>query len=655
MCGIAGLFDYTNRNPIPLDRDRALAMIDTLIHRGPDDGGVWMAPGIMLGHRRLSILDTSQDGHQPMFDAKSGCGIVYNGEVYNHRELREELRSLGHCFSSATDTEVILRGYVEWGMDLVHRLNGMFAWAIYDPREQSLWMVRDGVGIKPLFVHDDGSRVWFASEIKALLKVLPNLAQVDREGIGRFLAFGYTPSPRTGFQGISQLRPGESWLVKRGLPIDCSTWFRMPYPQSQSHCTMTDAVDRLESALDASVAQQLVSDVPVGAMLSGGLDSSAIVRSMRRKGAEQIETFSAGFAETSFDERGYARQVASRYATQHQEVTLASDSHAWIYQLVSHAEEPLADNSAIPLYLLSEFMRKSVTVALNGDGADELLAGYDTYRASQLAPYYRRCPRWLRDNVLKPVVQFLPNSIAKYNTKMLLGRFFSGAEHAAPRDHTMWRSMISLELQTHLFRSEFLKQIGDPWLEYAAVLDHAPDHLTPLEQQLHMDFCFHLPNGLLVKSDRMSMAHGLEVRVPWLDAKTIEACLSIPSSLKRRGKNGKRVLKEMLSQDLPRELTHRRKAGFLVPLESWLQDSWQPLLRLHLTEQFAEETAFFHWPVLSRMMDEQRSGKADHAYALFTLLILSVWWETWISGKRKPIFNRPAAAKATSWDTPSQD
>jgi asparagine synthase (glutamine-hydrolysing) len=295
-------------------------------------------------------------------------------------------------------------------------------------------------------------------------------------------------------------------------------------------------------------------------------------------------------------------------------------------------------------------MRKSVTVALNGDGADELLAGYDTYRASQIAPYFRRTPRWLRERILKPAVRCLPHSVAKYNTKMLLGRFFAGAEYPAPRDHSMWRSMVSPELRSKLFRKEFLAQAGDPWQAYVDVLSDAPSHLCPLEQQLHMDFRFHLPNGLLVKSDRMSMAHGLEVRVPWLDHETIAACLAIPASLKRRGKDGKRVLKAMLAQDLPPEITHRRKAGFLVPLESWLQDAWQPILRSHLTAEFAEESGLFDWPTLSQMLDQQRSGRADHAYALYTLLILSVWWEIWIFRKRMPSINRPPNAKPTSVD-----
>lgn len=646
MCGIVGVFDYTGRNPIPLNREQALAMVDSLVHRGPDDGGLAMWPGIMLGHRRLSILDVSQDGHQPMIDERTGCALVYNGEIYNFPELRAELIQAGHRFHSTTDTEVLLRGYIEWGQMVVHRLNGMFAFALVDPRDCSLWLVRDGIGIKPLFVHDDGKRYWFASEIKAILTALPSLARMDRQGINRFLAFGYTPSPRTGFERIEQIRPGEAWTVRLGHSITKTKWYRLPYPERASFCTLDEATDRLGCALDQSVKRQLVSDVPVGAMLSGGLDSSAIVRSMHRAGSNRMESFSAGFAESSFDERGYASLVAARYQSHHSEVTLLSDAQNGLHRLVSHAEEPLADNSALPIYFLSEFMRKSVTVALNGDGADELLAGYDTYRASQLAPYYRCIPKWIRENALRPALDLLPNSVAKYSTKMMLGRFLSFAGHEAPRDHALWRSMVDPRLRKQLFRKSFLVESDDPWSEYISVLDEAPEWLSPLERQLHMDLRFHLPNGLMVKTDRMSMAHGLEVRVPWLDQEVIAACLSFPATWKRRGRNGKRVLKQLLSSDLTRDITHRRKAGFVIPLESWMRNDWQPFLRDHLHERFAQETDLFHWPVLLKMMDDQRDGRADHAYALYTLLILAIWWETWITGRTPPCCNRPTNARA---------
>lgn len=650
MCGIVGALDYTGRNPIPLSRAQAMATVNSLTHRGPDDGGLVISPGIMLGHRRLAILDVSQDGHQPMIDPKTGCALVYNGEIYNFRELRQELIQVGHTFRSMTDTEVLLQGYVQWGHSVVSRLNGMFAFAIYDPRDCSLWMARDGIGIKPLFVHDDGERCWFASEIKALLTALPTLARMDRQGINRFLAFGYTPAPWTGFQQIVQVEPGESWTVRRGHSITKKKWYRLPYPERAGDCNLDEATDRLGNALDNAVQRQLVSDVPVGAMLSGGLDSSAIVRSMHRRGSNRIDSFSAGFEESSFDERPYASQVADRYQTNHCELNLLPDAQSALHLLVSHAEEPLADNSALPLYCISELTRKSVTVALSGDGADELLAGYDTYRASQLAPYYRCIPKWIRKRIMLPAMNLIPNSTAKYSSKMMLGRFLEFAGNEAPRDHALWRSMVAPQLRTQLLRRPLLHEADDPWSDYTDILQESPDWLSPLEQQLHMDLRFHLPNGLLVKTDRMSMAHGLEVRVPWLDQEVISACLALPTVWKRKGKNGKRVLKQLLSNDLPKPLIHRRKSGFVIPLEAWMRNAWQPLLRTHLTERFAEETDLLNWPVLSKMMDDQRDGRADHAYALYTLLILSIWWQTWITGRTPPICMHPSDARPTSFD-----
>jgi asparagine synthase (glutamine-hydrolysing) len=640
MCGIAGVFDYRSNDPIPLSEAKAVAMVDTLIHRGPDDGGLWIAPGIMLGHRRLSILDVSSDGHQPMFDVTTGCAIAYNGEIYNFRQLRDELRAIGVRFHSNTDTEVLLQGYVHWGHEIASRLRGMFAFAIYDPRIKGIWLVRDGIGIKPLFVHDDGQRVWFASEIKAILSALPHLAKLDRQGISRFLAFGYTPAPWTGFEAIQQIKPGEWLLANRGGAVARSKWYRFPYPDRPCLQNMDDAANGLDHAIGASVARHLVSDVPIGAMLSGGLDSSMIVRCMTQTKTNRVETFSAGFDEVSFDERAFARQVADRYGTQHQEVTLDAETRFALQSLVCHAEEPLADNSAIPLFRLSEFTRRSVTVALSGDGADELLAGYDTYRASQMAPWYRAIPRWFREGAIEPSIRSLPDSVSKYNSKMMLERFVSAAAYPAPLDHAMWRAMVSRGLRKELFLSSFLEEAGEPWKDYTSVLDDAPDWLSPLEQQLHMDLRFHLPNGLLVKSDRMSMAHGLEVRVPFLDHDVIACCLQIPPGLKRRGKDGKRVLKTILAKDLPRSITHRKKAGFVSPLEAWMRDAWQPFLRIHITEQFANESNLFHWSVLSRMMDEQKQGK-DHAYALYTILVLSLWWQTWIAGKLDKTICRP--------------
>jgi asparagine synthase (glutamine-hydrolysing) len=366
---------------------------------------------------------------------------------------------------------------------------------------------------------------------------------------------------------------------------------------------------------------------------------------MKRSAAHAVETFTIGFDEPSFDETPFAAQVAEIFGTRHHSRAVSAGVTKILGILVSHAEEPFADNSAIPFYLLSEVVRRNVTVALSGDGADELLAGYDTYRATGLAPYYRLLPGWLRRGLIRPLVRHLPISHRKYGASMLLNRFAAGAELPFPKDHCSWRRIVSPELRNRLLTSQIKSTAdGDPLDVYARVLEDAPDWLSPLEKQLHLDLRFHLPNDMLVKVDRMSMAHALEVRVPFLDLEVVRTCLAIPPAHKRAGKRGKLVLKEMLRPDLPPELVERPKAGFLIPLERWLQRDWQPLLNSVLTREFAEQTGAFHWPVLEGLIQDHASGRADHAYALFALLVLGIWWRVWVTGEMAAETRRPAAA-----------
>lgn len=631
MCGLAGLFNYGRSFVEPPDENLGLRMIDALSHRGPDDGGLLVTPRLMLGLRRLAILDLSSDGHQPMTDDEEECWIAFNGEIYNFRELRCELQAAGHRFKSQTDTEVILRGYRQWGDRVVERLNGMFAFALWDRRDDSLWLVRDSVGIKPLFYHDDGRTLRFGSEIKAILADGSIERRADFRGLDHFLTFGYTPAPFTGFDGIQQLRPGEGLRVHQGQ-LTKSRWGRLPYPTAAPRATIDECTDRLEAAIDAAVKRQMVSDVPLGALLSGGLDSTAVVRAMRRSGVREIDTFTIGFLDESFDESPYAARVAARYDTRHHRQIMAADIADLLRTVVSHAEEPFSDNSMIPFYLLSEHTRNHVTVALSGDGADELLAGYSTYRASQWAPYYRRLPASWRSGIIEPLVRRLPDSTKKYGLPSLLNRFVAAAARPFPWDHCSWRRIVFPALRSMLYTPAFLAAASDdPLAAYAETLDDVPDWATDLEKQLHLDLRFHLPNDMLVKVDRMSMAHSLEVRVPLLDQQVIAACLAMPSDCKRRGSRGKLPLRRLLQRDLPQDLVQRKKAGFLVPIESWLRGPWRPLLEQFLTEDFAQSTGLFQWKTLKTMLDSQAKGVGDYSYPLFSLLVLAIWWETWMT------------------------
>lgn len=629
MCGLAGIYHY--RQPAPLKEAVGLRMIDAVAHRGPDDGGLLIARRLMLGHRRLSILDLSSDGHQPMADEACECWIAFNGEIYNFRELRTELIAAGQSFRSRTDTEVILNGYRQWGTDVVHRLNGMFAFAIWDRRDESLWLCRDAIGIKPLFYQDDGQCVRFGSEIKAILADPAVVRRPCSQGLDQFLTFGYVAAPLTGFDGIHQLRPGESLFARDGQ-VTKTRWYELPYPTAPSTSTIEECTERLQSALDESVASQMVSDVPLGALLSGGLDSSAVLRSMRRSTSGSIETFTVGFTESSFDETRYAAEVARRYGTTHRAQTMDYDAAEILRTVVSHAEEPLSDNSAIPFYLLSEHTRRHVTVALSGDGADELLGGYMTYRASEWSPYYRRLPAVLRRGVIEPLIDRLPDSTQKYGLSMVLRRFVAAAARPFPWDHCSWRRIVSDPLRSELYTAAFLRGTNHEPLEcYAESLSEVPDWTTPLERQLHLDLRFHLPNDMLVKVDRMSMAHGLEVRVPFLDQRVVAACLAMPPQCRRSGRRGKLPLRRMLKDDLPQELVERKKAGFLIPLERLLRGPWRRLLDELLTTEFADSTGLLNAKVLQQMRESHGRGRGDFSYPLFSLLVLAIWWQTWMT------------------------
>ncbi|HEV7280134.1 MAG TPA: asparagine synthase (glutamine-hydrolyzing) [Pirellulaceae bacterium] len=653
MCGLAGIFDYGAQRADALDERVGLAMLEAIVHRGPDDGCLVVDERMLLGHRRLAILDLSPLGAQPMSDPSGRYWLAYVGEVYNYKELRDELQRAGHAFRSTCDTEVVLHACLEWGLDAVQRLNGMFAFALWDRREESLWLVRDGIGIKPLFFRDDGSRLHFGSEIKAILADEHVPREIDLPAIDEFLTFGYVAAPRTGFAGIEQLRPGEWLLAKQGTIVR-RQWHRLPYPERPTRWSEQEAAERLAAALDAAVRRQSQSDVPLGALLSGGLDSSAVVRSMRRDAsargrAAHIETFSAGFAEASFDESPYAAQVAKRFGTLHHAERIEPDAASLMEMLVSHAEDPLADNSMIPLFRLARFTRSRVTVALSGDGADELLAGYDTYRASELVAYWQAVPEGVRRRLIGPLVKALPASDAKYGAANVLRRFAAGAEEPGLRAHCSWRRYVPRELREELYSDRLKSAVAgeDPIGRYAAALDDAPEDLSPLGQQLHIDLRFHLPSDMLVKVDRMSMAHSLEVRVPFLDDEVVRTCLAIPSNVLRRGKRGKLPLRRLLSADLDSKIVNRKKAGFLVPLERWMRREWQGALRERLTAEFAEESGLFRGATLRRMLDEQASGCGDWAYPLFALFTLSVWNAIWIDRSRPVQLVRPADAVAT--------
>jgi asparagine synthase (glutamine-hydrolysing) len=653
MCGIAGILfhhslsrndelnqshreDYAHREDQTHREAMAAAMLRAILHRGPDDGGLLVDDPMYLGHRRLSILDTSDAGHQPMSDRSGRFWLSYNGELYNHASLRSQLQSHGIPFRTRTDTEVLLQGILYWGKEVLTRLDGMFAFAFWDSRERALWLVRDGQGIKPLFYSLSEEQFAFASEIKGLLAMgLPR--SIDRRSICEFLTYGYSAAPATGFRNISQLLPGHALELTAGSrQPSIRRWYQLPYPSSPATWSRTESSERLRESLHASVTSQMQSDVPLGAFLSGGLDSSAIAACMASNTAYPIKTFTIAFEEASYDESAAASAVAESLRTEHHSPRTSENHLECLQSIVHFAEDPLADNSMVAMWNLCQTTAKQVKVALSGDGADELLAGYSTYRATALAATYRSLPKTLREDWIAPCVRALPPSDRKYALSMFAKRFVDGADLQPPFDHCSWRTMLPESLARQLIVWDEAPSREEVLQSYSQSLDEAPPWLSPLERCLHLDLTFHLPNDMLVKVDRMSMAHSLEVRVPFLGNQVIETCLSLPARWKFSGRREKQILRDAMHGLLPQSILKRKKAGFVIPIEAWLRGPWREGMNHYLSQDFCVGTQLLDWPTLERMMKVHISRREDHAYSLFTLLVLAMWWRHWISNPNVP-------------------
>ncbi len=509
-------------------------MNQVLTHRGPDGEGCHVKGAIGLGHRRLAVIDPSSAGHQPMESADGGAWITYNGEIYNFREIRDALQQHGHRFRSNSDTEVLLSAYREWGLGCLERCNGMFAFGLWDERLERLWVARDRLGVKPLFYCKLPTCFVFASEIKAILCHPRVERTLDLEALAYFLALNYTPAPHTLFKNIRQLLPGHYLVVGRDGHVQETEYWDLAYrkPEARSRAAWVEGFAHL---LEDSVRLRLVSDVPFGAFLSGGVDSSSVAYWMSRHLESPVKTFSIGFDHESYDELPHARQVAHVIGADHHEEIVTSDAAALLPKLVWHAEEPTADSSMVAMYQLAAMTRRFVTVALTGDGADEILAGYETYRASHLHRLYRRLPRWLRDGLITPLVHRLPVSDAKLSLDFKLRRFVAAGELTWEDAHATWRLIHDAALRRRLLSPVW----GRPGTDADAVdLYRAAFARTagrrPLDRMLYVDTRLYLPNDMLVKVDRMTMAHGLEAREPYLDYRLVEFAAQAPPELKLR-------------------------------------------------------------------------------------------------------------------------
>ena len=620
MCGITGLFDASAKRDIPrllLER-----MNQSLLHRGPDEGGLHLEPGVGFGHRRLSIIDLSS-GQQPLFNEDGSVVVVYNGEIYNFRELVPELQALGHTFRTRCDTEVIVHAWEAWGEACVARFRGMFAFALWDRNRETLFLARDRLGVKPLFyaMLDDGMLI-FGSELKALL-VHPRLKRViDPAAVEEYFAYGYVPEPRTIFRGALKLPPGCTLSLRRGEPLrEPREYWDVPFKPGPA-LSEAEAVEELTARLRDSVKVRLMSEVPLGAFLSGGVDSSGVVAMMAGLSADPVNTCSISFGDPAFNESAYAQTVAERYRTRHRVEQVDPDDFGLVDKLASLYDEPYADSSAMPTYRVCQLARKTVTVALSGDGGDESFGGYRRYRwhvneerVRSLLPLQLRRPVFGLLGMLYPKADWAPRVLRAKSTFEALARNSVEAYF-----HSV--SILHDSMRARLFSERFRSELQG----YAAVEvlkrhgARAPsDH--PLSLVQYLDMKTYLVGDINTKVDRASMAHSLEVREPLMDHPLVEWLSGLPPDLKLRNGEGKYLLKKALDPFLPPEILYRQKMGFAVPLAKWFRGPLRQSIRDAVLGQVLADTGWFNHAYLRRLVDEHQSGMSDHSAPLWTLMM----------------------------------
>ncbi|MFH1754498.1 MAG: asparagine synthase (glutamine-hydrolyzing) [Candidatus Latescibacterota bacterium] len=626
MCGVCGIYHYANGARI--DAGVLESMCDVITHRGPDDAGYYIDDTIGLAMRRLIIIDPTT-GHQPLFNENKSVCLVFNGEIYNFKTIRDELIARGHAFATQSDGEVIVHLYEDEGPACLDRLRGMFAIALWDSDKRSLFLARDRIGIKPYYYADHNGTLLFASEIKSILQYPRFPRSVHPQGIHHYLSLNYVPAPYTLIEGIHQLLPGEYMLcTKEGF--DKRRYWDVRF-EPREDLGEEEWKVKVRDKLQECVSMHLVSDVPFGAFLSGGIDSSAVVAMMTSALGTPISTFSIDFAEESFSEIRYARVIADLFHSDHHVLSAPADVLNMLETLIWHADDPLADSSMIPVYMIAEFARKHVTMVLTGDGGDEIFAGYDTYNAYYVRRMYRLLPRWLRQQVVRRVVEALPVSLTKVSFDFKAKRFVEGAELDADEAHFWWRVILSESAKSNLYTGSFRDAVGN-----VATADIYRDYFRmsgsddPLSRMLYVDTRFYLPNDMLVKVDRMTMANALEARVPFLDHELVELAATIPSSIKFKKRIKKYILKEALRDLLPGSILDRKKAGFNVPVNAWLAGKMKAMAQELLSPERIGQVGFFEPSYVSKLLAEHLARKADHSFPLWGLMCFQIWYERFI-------------------------
>ena len=622
MCGIAGFADIIPRHGTSTaDGTRLKAMCDVMRHRGPDDEGFYVEPGVAIGMRRLSIIDLST-GHQPIHNEERSVRVVFNGEIYNYRELREALEAAGHTFYTSSDTETIVHGYEEWGEQVFSKLRGMFAIAVWDARERTLLVARDRAGIKPLYYGEGGGRLFFGSEAKCLL-VNPEIdREIDLAALDHYLAYLYTPRDRAIFCGIRKLPPGHYLKLHDGR-LSIEQYWQLPIVET-FRGSEEEALEQLEETLSAAVQSHMLSDVPLGAFLSGGIDSSVVVALMARASERPVKTFAIGFDESEFNELPHARRVAAHLGTEHHEFVVKPDATTILDRLIWHFDEPFADSSSIPTWYVSELARRHVTVVLSGDVGDELFGGYDRYLPHPRVQSFDRLVPGVGRAVASAAWRALPHGtrgknflrhVARDNAGRYLDSvtFYHGDERAA---------LLSPDVRQALGAWESEAFFRKPLDRFQA--------LPFAAQMMAFDFETYLPEDCLTKVDRMSMAHSIESRVPLLDHLVIEFAASLPVGMKINGDRRKHILKQLAFRLMPRELLDRPKQGFGVPIGHWFRGSMRDVFGDVLRSQEARHRGYFNAPFVDRILEEHLAGRRDHSLRLWQLVVFELWHRQYV-------------------------
>ncbi len=637
MCGIAGELRL-----VPGERasaERVRAMCDVMTHRGPDDFGGFTHGEAALGMRRLSIVDVA-GGHQPLGNEDGTVQVVCNGEIYNCAPLRAELRARGHVFRSASDVEVIAHLYEEHGRDAVGMLEGMFAFALWDARRRRLVLGRDRLGIKPLYVAEVGGRLLFGSEAKCLLAGGLEPA-IDPQALHDYLTLGYVPDPATIFAGARQVEPGTILVAEPGKTVRSERYWRLAgHVGGGPPMRAAEWRDALVDTLRTAVASHLMSDVPLGVFLSGGLDSGTIVALMHELGVSPIRTFTVGFEEASFSELPLARQVATRYGTEHHELVVRPDAASLLPTLVRHFDEPFADSTAIPVWYVSELARRHVKVVLCGEGGDEVLAGYETYRARRYASAYARLPRLIGARLVPALVDRLPVSHARVSFDFKAKRFAAGAYLPPAAGHLWWKTVLAEDAKAALYGNGTAREAAPTQRLFDRLWAEADG--DDIDRLQYIDTALYLPADLLVKADRMSMAHSLEARVPFLDRSVVELCRRMPSGLRLRGLTTKYLLRRAMRGRLPAAIVAGRKKGFNVPISAWLCGELRDFARDVLAPARIRRQGLLDPDAVGRLLDQHQRCEADRSHAIWTLLVLVVWHDEVLRGTDRPAM--PAAA-----------